>query len=116
MALPKELSTIKRFGPRYGRTTRHKIGLIEHAQRQKHKCPYCMQLRVQRLAAGIWQCRKCNAQFTGKAYLPAKKKMTAQELITQIATQEPAETHTPAVEQEAEVIEAREEQTVSQEQ
>ena len=42
--------------------------------------------------------------------------MTAQELITQIATQEPAETHTPAVEQEAEVIEAREEQTVSQEQ
>ncbi len=92
MALPKELSTIKRFGTRYGRTTRHKIGLIESVQKQKHKCPYCAQQRVKRVAMGIWQCRKCNAQFTGKAYTTAKKKVTAQELMAQIAQQETIET------------------------
>jgi len=92
MALPKELSTIKRFGTRYGRTTRHKIGLIESVQKQNHKCPYCAQQRVKRVAMGIWQCRKCNAQFTGKAYTTAKKKVTAQELMAQIAQQESIET------------------------
>lgn len=91
MALPRELSTIKRFGTRYGRTTRHKIGLIESVQKQKHKCPYCAQMRVKRVAMGIWQCRKCNAQFTGKAYTTAKKKVTAQELMAQIAQQETIE-------------------------
>ncbi len=88
MALPKELSTIKRFGARYGRTTRHKVGLIESIQRQKHKCPYCMQQRVKRVALGIWQCRKCNSQFTGKAYQPVKKKLTAKDLMAEIAAQE----------------------------
>ena len=90
MALPRELSTIKRFGPRYGRTTRHKLGLIESVQKQNHKCPYCLQLRVKRVAMGIWHCRKCNAQFTGKAYTTAKKKLSAQELMAQIAAQETA--------------------------
>lgn len=106
MALPKELSTIKRFGTRYGRTTRHKLGLIENVQKQLHKCPYCAQQRVKRVAMGIWQCRKCNAQFTGKAYTIAKKKVTAKELMAQISVQEtfaeaPAETE-ESTEQEAE--------------
>lgn len=73
MALPKKLSSIKRFGARYGRTVKHKFAKIEHQQRKKYKCTYCNYTKVKRVAAGIWQCGKCNAKFTGKAYTIAKK-------------------------------------------
>ncbi|MCM2325436.1 MAG: 50S ribosomal protein L37ae [Candidatus Woesearchaeota archaeon] len=58
----------KRFGARYGRRTKLQFGLIERDQRSWHKCPYCKELKVRRLSVGIWQCRKCMAKFTGKAY------------------------------------------------
>ncbi|MEK6917047.1 MAG: 50S ribosomal protein L37ae [Nanoarchaeota archaeon] len=63
--LPK---SIKRFGSRYGRTTRLKYGAIEREQRALHKCPYCNQIKVKRLSTGIWHCKKCDSKFTGKAY------------------------------------------------
>lgn len=62
------MSSIKRFGARYGRTTKEKFRNIEDLQRAKHKCPYCQKAGVKRIAAGIWQCRKCNVKFAGKAY------------------------------------------------
>jgi large subunit ribosomal protein L37Ae len=58
----------KRFGARYGRRTKKKFALIESQQRAKHKCPYCSKEGVKRLATGIWQCRKCDIKFAGKAY------------------------------------------------
>ena len=58
----------KRFGSRYGRKPKAKFALIEMAQRAKHKCPQCSRVQVKRLALGIWQCRKCDVKFTGKAY------------------------------------------------
>ncbi len=91
MALPKEIGTIKRFGTRYGRTGKHKVGMIEHTQRQKHKCPYCSYSRVKRLAAGIWFCTKCAAEFTGKAYTLAKKKASAQELFAEVEEEQAIE-------------------------
>ena len=63
--LPKN---VKRFGARYGRTTRLKYGAIERTQRTFHKCPYCNQKKVKRISAGIWLCQKCGSKFTGKAY------------------------------------------------
>lgn len=80
MALTKELSSIKRFGARYGRTVKHKFAKIERQQRQKYKCPYCNYLKVRRVAAGIWQCGKCNAKFTGKAYTISKKIVLKEEV------------------------------------
>jgi len=69
MAKKKEnLGSVKRFGARYGRRIKHKLARIESIQRGKHKCPYCHNLKVKRLSAGIWKCRKCGAKFTGKAY------------------------------------------------
>jgi len=68
MAKAQEHGSVKRFGSRYGRTTRAKAGKIEAEQRKKHKCPYCLATRVKRVAAGIWNCSKCGAKFTGKAY------------------------------------------------
>ena len=79
MAIPKNLSSIKRFGTRYGSIVKHKFALIENQQRASYKCPYCSRVAVRRLAAGIWQCNKCDAKFAGKAYnLPKKKKTSAE--------------------------------------
>ncbi len=69
----KGLGSIKRFGPRYGRTVKLKLAKIEKEQRKKHKCPYCSSLQVKRISVGIWFCRKCRAKFTGKAYTIAKE-------------------------------------------
>ena len=59
---------IKRFGVRYGKSLKLKVGKIEAMQREKHKCPYCSAPKVKRISAGIWECKKCGAKFTGKAY------------------------------------------------
>ena len=62
------LGSVKRFGARYGRKPKLKFSKIETEQRKLHKCPYCNKIAVKRLAMGIWQCRKCDAKFAGKAY------------------------------------------------
>ncbi len=58
----------KRFGPRYGTKPKKKFEQIETLQRSAHKCPSCSKMAVHRLAVGIWQCRKCQLKFAGKAY------------------------------------------------
>lgn len=65
----KKGGSAKRFGARYGRTTRTKISEIERAMRTRQKCPYCTKNKVKRVAAGIWHCKGCNAKFTGAAYI-----------------------------------------------
>ncbi len=60
--------SIRRFGVRYGRTTKLRFGEIEKEQRKSHKCPYCSNFKVDRVSVGIWQCKKCDAKFTGKAF------------------------------------------------
>lgn len=57
-----------RFGPRYGKSLKAKFAAIEDVQRSKQLCPYCGRAAVKRLAAGIWQCRKCCSKFAGRAY------------------------------------------------
>ena len=66
--IKKSAGSAKRFGARYGRTTRYKIGEIEKVMRNKIKCPYCTKSRVKRIASGIWKCRNCNVTFSGAAY------------------------------------------------
>lgn len=83
MGLPKELSSIKRFGVRYGRTTRHRYAIQDRLQKQIYKCPYCAKEKVKRVSVGLWCCRKCGAFFAGKAYTIAKKRITAEELVAQ---------------------------------
>nr|MCK4930314.1 50S ribosomal protein L37ae [Nanoarchaeota archaeon] len=64
--------SVRRLGSRYGRTVRFKLGKIEAEQRKKHKCPYCNYVKVRRVSAGIWHCKKCGATFTNKAYTVGK--------------------------------------------
>lgn len=72
----KTLGTAKRFGPRYGKTVKDKVSLIEKSQRMQHKCPYCLFVKVKRVASGIWKCKKCGAVFAGRAYSPEKRKIS----------------------------------------
>ena len=68
MVLPKRIRSIKRFGARYGSRVKQRLGMIEHLQKKKYKCPYCNAVKVRRKSAGIWKCHKCHKVFTGKAY------------------------------------------------
>ena len=81
MAEIEKYGSVKRFGARYGRRLKERFGKIETEQRKKQKCPYCSAIKVKRLAIGIWQCRKCKAKFTGKAYSVGKKIITKEESI-----------------------------------
>lgn len=68
----EKLGSAKRFGVRYGSKPKHEFAKIEKEQRKKHKCPYCSAMKVKRVSVGIWQCRRCNAKFTGRAYSVSK--------------------------------------------
>jgi len=63
---------VKRYGVRYGRTTKKKLGRIEALQKGTHQCPYCHYVKVARISAGIWHCSKCDATFTSRAYVVTK--------------------------------------------
>ena len=73
MAKSTKYGSTKRFGTRYGHTLKNKLGKIEAHQKQKHECPYCSKPKVKFISVGIWECKKCNAKFTGKAYTPYSK-------------------------------------------
>ena len=64
----KHLNAVGRYGTRYGRRNRYKVALLEVEQKKKHKCPKCNYPQVKRLSVGIWQCGKCGAKFTSRAY------------------------------------------------
>jgi len=62
------LGSVKRFGVRYGRTTKYNFAKIENEQRKLQKCPYCKKTKAKREFLGVYKCGKCGAKFTGKAY------------------------------------------------
>ena len=67
-----QYGSVKRFGPRYGRTLKNKVGKIEQDQKADYTCPKCHYKKVKREMNGIWECEKCGAKFTSKAYSVAK--------------------------------------------
>jgi large subunit ribosomal protein L37Ae len=78
MAKKPGLKSVKRYGVRYGRTTKNKVAKIESGYRNKNKCPYCHYVGVKRVAAGIWSCKKCGVKFAGKAYTPEIRKRSVE--------------------------------------
>ncbi|MAG91104.1 50S ribosomal protein L37ae [Candidatus Woesearchaeota archaeon] len=102
MKAEEKLGSVKRFGTRYGRKTKLKFSKIEAEQRKLHKCPYCNKIAVKRVAVGIWNCKKCNTKFTGKAYSVTKKIITKE-------TEEMAEEPEVVKEEMQETEEAKEE-------
>ncbi|MBD3361166.1 50S ribosomal protein L37ae [Candidatus Woesearchaeota archaeon] len=73
MAKEKGLGPAKRFGTRYGATTKHRLATIEKEQKKPQLCPYCSKPKAKRISYGIYECKKCNSKFTGKAYVVGRK-------------------------------------------
>ncbi len=88
MAEEIKLGSIKRFGARYGRKVKEKFAEIEALHRKKYKCPYCNQQKVKRIKAGIWECGKCKAKFTSKAFTVSKKIVLKEEVKKEGAEKE----------------------------
>ena len=66
----------RRFGARYGRRIRERIGKVESARKEKQQCPFCHKYGVKRIAAGIWSCPKCKSKFAGAAYTVSRRVLT----------------------------------------
>jgi large subunit ribosomal protein L37Ae len=73
MAKEKGLGPAKRFGARYGATTKHRFASIEKEQKKAQVCPYCSKPKAKRIAYGIFECSKCDSKFTGRAYTVGRK-------------------------------------------
>lgn len=56
----------KRFGARYGLKIRENVDEAE--SKEKRECPECGSDRVERTAAGIFECQKCGNQTAGGAF------------------------------------------------
>src|SRR3989344_7871964 len=85
------LGSAKRFGARYGRKTKLKFSTVETEQRKLHKCPYCNKVAVKRLSMGIWECRKCDSKFAGKAYSVSRVIIPKEEAAEEIEEPQAAE-------------------------
>ena len=70
MGNTKKVGTAGRFGARYGVRIRKRLLRVENKAKEPYACPFCGFARTKREAAGLFVCRKCNAKFTGGAYVP----------------------------------------------
>ena len=68
MGRTKKVGSTGKFGTRYGLRIRTKILKVE-AKKTK-VCPYCGRKQLKRVAAGVWECKKCSTKFAGGAYTP----------------------------------------------
>ena len=83
----EKLKSTKRFGARYGPRLKVRLAKIEEIQRKKQKCPYCNYTQVRRKSLGIWNCRKCDSTFTGKAYSVKEKIFKEEETEEEVKEQ-----------------------------
>lgn len=90
---------MKRFGTRYGRTIKYKRAKLEVEQRSLHACPYCSKKKVSRVSYGIWECGKCNAKFTARAYSVGQK-LSLVEQAAQLVAEAPELKQKTVVEEE----------------
>ncbi len=70
MTKTKKVGSAGKFGARYGMRVRKKWLEVDKKQKARYECPVCKRTAVKRVASGIWGCRKCDAKFTGGAYVP----------------------------------------------
>ena len=88
MAEKKTLGSAKRYGVRYGATLKRKVAVIEAVQRSDQKCPYCNRTAAQWRSVGIYECIKCGAKFTAKAYGIHKKITFAEAAVDDTVVEE----------------------------
>ncbi|ARM75916.1 50S ribosomal protein L37ae [Acidianus manzaensis] len=71
MAKYKVVGIAGRYGARYGATLRKTWKEVMEKRYQDYQCPSCKTVgSVERLASGIWYCKKCGNKWAGFAYTP----------------------------------------------
>ena len=69
MGKTKKVGISGKFQARYGSVVRKRYRQIMEKMKGKIKCPRCQTKgSVHRISTGIWNCKKCDARFTGGAY------------------------------------------------
>lgn len=53
---------------RYGKTPRERWKKARAASSKRYRCPQCSRVAVKRVAAGVWQCKKCGTKYASDAY------------------------------------------------
>jgi len=103
MATKTKYPSTKRFGSRYGRKTKFKLGKIEKERKDSKKCPYCLKNKVRRISMGIWFCDKCKNKFTGRAYSVGVRVISEETLAPQVGQEVKPEEKKEAEEDKEEV-------------
>ena len=57
-----------RYSARYGVGVKKRVLAVENRAKVPVACPFCGFSRIKREAAGLFNCQKCEAKFTGGAY------------------------------------------------
>ena len=65
-----KVGTSGRFSSRYGVGVRKRVVAVENKMKLDFACPFCGFSKTKREAAGLYNCKKCGAKFTGGAYEP----------------------------------------------
>jgi large subunit ribosomal protein L37Ae len=57
------------MGPRYGIRIRRRVLEIDRQKIRPSGCPRCSTMTLQRVASGIFECRRCGTRFVSNAYV-----------------------------------------------
>ncbi len=57
------------MGPRYGIRIRRRVLEVDRARSRASACPRCSTVTLQRVASGIYECRRCGTRFASNAYV-----------------------------------------------
>ena len=57
------------MGPRYGIRIRRRVLEIDRAREAYAPCPHCSTVTLQRVASGVYECRRCGTKYASGAYL-----------------------------------------------
>ncbi len=57
------------MGPRYGIRIRRRVLDIDRSRGASAPCPRCSTVTVDRIASGVFECRRCGTRFASGAYL-----------------------------------------------
>ena len=57
------------MGARYGIRIRRRVLDIDNARQARAACPQCATVTLERVASGVFACRRCGTKFASGAYL-----------------------------------------------
>jgi large subunit ribosomal protein L37Ae len=65
----KKVGSTGWMGPRYGIRIRRRVLEIDRAKLAPAGCPRCSTMTLQRVASGIYECRRCGTRYASNAYV-----------------------------------------------